>query len=74
MKVQLGGIEKLLSEYCKKRQGTNYVRIAAFMGLFGFIDEPGVLDLGKRNLCAGERPPLAKRYEEMFLSQYLDEK
>lgn len=50
-----------------------YVRIAAFMGLFGFIDEPGVLNIAK-DIYASETDPLAKRYKEMFLSQYIDEK
>ncbi|WP_245545532.1 M1 family metallopeptidase [Mariniradius saccharolyticus] len=64
-------IEKLSS--IAKNDRTNYVRIGAFMGLFGFIDQPGVLDLAKE-IYAQEKDPLAKRYEEMFLSQYLDEK
>jgi aminopeptidase N len=50
----------------------NYVRIAAFMGLFGFIDEPGVLDKVKK-IYAEEQDELAKRYEEFFLSTYLEE-
>jgi aminopeptidase N len=50
----------------------NYVRIAAFMGLFGFIDEPGVLDKAKK-IYAEEQDELAKKYEEFFLSTYLEE-
>lgn len=50
----------------------NYVRIAAFMGLFGFIDEPGVLELAK-GIWQQETDELAKRYQEFFLSSYLEE-
>lgn len=50
----------------------NYVRIAAFMGLFGFIDEPGVLDKAKK-IYEEEQDDLAKRYMEFFLSTYLQE-
>lgn len=50
----------------------NYVRIAAFMGLFGFIDDPGVLDLAKQ-IWQQETDELAKRYQEFFLSTYLEE-
>jgi aminopeptidase N len=56
-----------------KSNPANYVRIAAFMGLFGFIDQPGVLDLAK-DIYSQENDPLAKRYQEMFLSQYVDDK
>ncbi|MCL6258021.1 M1 family metallopeptidase [Aquiflexum sp. TKW24L] len=55
-----------------KENNSNYVRIGAFMGLFGFIDEPGVLDKAKE-LYSLEKDDLAKRYEEFFLSQYLEE-
>lgn len=55
-----------------KENTSNFVRIGAFMGLFGFIDEPGVLDKAKE-LFSLEKDELAKRYEEFFLSQYLQE-
>jgi aminopeptidase N len=55
-----------------KENNSNYVRIGAFMGLFGFIDEPGVLDKAKE-LYSLEKDDLAKKYEEFFLSQYLEE-
>ena len=55
-----------------KENTSNYVRIGAFMGLFGFIDEPGVLDKAKE-LFSLEKDELAKRYKEFFLSQYLEE-
>ena len=64
-------IENLVS--IAKDNKANYVRIAAFMGLFGFIDEPGVLEAAKE-IYALETDELAKRYEEMFLSQFTDEK
>jgi aminopeptidase N len=54
-----------------KENSSNFVRIGAFMGLFGFIDEPGVLDKAKE-LFSLEKDELAKRYEEFFLSQYLE--
>lgn len=56
-----------------KEDKANYVRIGAFMGLFGFIDEPGVLDLAKE-IYASEKDQLVRRYEEMYLSQYMEEK
>jgi aminopeptidase N len=55
-----------------KDNTSNYIRIGAFMGLFGFIDEPGVLEKAKE-LYSLEKDDLAKRYEEFFLSQYLEE-
>lgn len=50
----------------------NYVRIAAFMGLFGFIDEPGVMEKAKK-IFEGESDDLVKKYQEFFLSSYLEE-
>ncbi len=55
-----------------KTHQTNYVRIAAFMALFGFIDQPGVL--GKaQDLFASETDEMTKRYQEYFLSSYQQE-
>jgi aminopeptidase N len=54
-----------------KENTSNYIRIGAFMGLFGFIDEPGVLEKAKE-LFSLEKDELAKRYQEFFLSQYLE--
>jgi aminopeptidase N len=51
---------------------SNYIRITAFMGLFGFIDEPGVLEIAKK-IYEEENDELAKRYKEFFLSTYLEE-
>jgi aminopeptidase N len=67
------GTEKAINNlYAIAKDNTsNYVRIGAFMGLFGFIDEPGVLDKAKE-LFSLEKDELAKRYEEFFLSQYLE--
>lgn len=50
----------------------NYVRIAAFMGLFAFVEEAGVLDKAKE-IWLKEEDEMAKRYMEFFLSSYLDE-
>jgi len=60
-----------LSRLASKHKA-NYVRIAAFMGLFGFIDEPGVLEKAKK-IYEEESDELAKKYEEFFLSTYLEE-
>jgi aminopeptidase N len=60
-----------LSQIASDHQA-NYVRIAAFMGLVGFIDEPGVLEKAKK-IFEEERDELAKRYMEFFLSTYLEE-
>lgn len=50
----------------------NYVRIAAFMGLFAFIDEPGIVEKAKA-IWTAEQDEMAKRYMEFFLSSYIDE-
>jgi len=50
----------------------NYVRIAAFMGLFAFIDEPEVVEKAKA-IWTKETDEMAKRYMEFFLSSYLEE-
>jgi aminopeptidase N len=55
-----------------KSHRANYVRIAAFMGLFGFIDEEGVLEKAKE-IWNNERDEMAKSYQEFFLSTYLEE-
>ena len=60
-----------LSRIASQHQA-NYVRIAAFMGLFGFIDEPGVLEKVKK-IYEEERNDLAKKYQEFFLSSYQEE-
>lgn len=50
----------------------NYVRIAAYMGLFGFVDAEGVLERA-RGIWLEEEDVIAKRYMEFFLSSYMDE-
>ncbi|WP_373493489.1 M1 family aminopeptidase [Aquiflexum sp.] len=62
---------KNLSQIASKHQA-NYIRITAFMGLVGFIDEPGVLETAKK-IYEEESDDLAKRYKEFFLSTYLEE-
>lgn len=52
-----------------KTNQVNFVRIAAFMGLFGFIDQPGVLEKAK-DLFDSETDEMTKRYQEYFLSAY----
>lgn len=49
----------------------SYVRVAAFVGLFGFIDEAGVIDKA-RAIFAEEQDQSAKEYMEFFISSYLD--
>ncbi|MBW3468868.1 M1 family aminopeptidase [Arthrospiribacter ruber] len=49
----------------------SYVRIAAFMALFGFIDEEGVVDRAKA-IFESEEDQMAKEYMEFFLSPYLE--
>jgi len=68
------GTEKAIGNLYQiaKENSSNYIRIGAFMGLFGFIDVPGVLEKAKE-LFSLEKDELAKRYEEFFLSQYLEE-
>lgn len=48
-----------------------YIKIAAFSALFGFVDEPGVLD-SLKEMYASESDESVKRYQEYFLIQYLD--
>jgi len=55
-----------------KNHRANYVRIAAFMGLFGFIDEEGVVEKAKE-IWNNEQDEMAKSYQEFFLSTYLEE-
>ncbi|WP_373520489.1 M1 family aminopeptidase [Aquiflexum sp.] len=62
---------KNLSQIASNHQA-NYIRITAFMGLVGFIDEPGVLEMAKK-IYEEESDELAKRYKEFFLSTYLEE-
>jgi aminopeptidase N len=50
----------------------NYVRIAAYMSLFAFIDEEGVVQKAKE-IWEAEEDDLAKNYMEFFLSSYLEE-
>jgi aminopeptidase N len=50
----------------------NYIRAAAFQALFGFVDDPGVLEKIK-DLYEKETDVLAKRYKEYYLEPYLDE-
>ncbi|SNS37761.1 aminopeptidase N [Belliella buryatensis] len=50
----------------------NYIRAAAFQALFGFVDDPGVLEKIK-DLYEKETDILAKRYKEYYLEPYLDE-
>ncbi|SEJ37960.1 aminopeptidase N [Cyclobacterium xiamenense] len=49
----------------------NYVRLAAFQSLFGFIDEEGVLKQAK-SLFAGEEDEMVRRYQEYYLEPYLN--
>lgn len=62
---------KNLSKISSQHQAS-YVRIAAFMGLVGFIDEPGVLEKAKK-IYEEEKDEMAKKYKEFFLSTYLEE-
>ncbi len=50
---------------------TNYIRIAAFQALFGFIDEPGILEKAQK-IFEQEEDDLAKRYMEFFISSYIE--
>jgi aminopeptidase N len=63
-------IERL--EELARTHNANYVRIAAFMGLFAFIDDAGVVEKAKE-IWTGEQDDSAKQYMEFFLSSYLDE-
>jgi aminopeptidase N len=65
-----GAIEKLYT--IAKGHRANYIRIAAFMGLFGFIDEEGVLEKA-REVSKNEKDDMARQYQEFFLSNYPEE-
>jgi aminopeptidase N len=65
-----GAIEKLYT--IAKGHRANYIRIAAFMGLFGFIDEEGVLEKA-RDISKNEKDDMARQYQEFFLSNYPEE-
>ena len=49
----------------------NYVRLAAFQSLFGFIDEAGVLTLVK-SIQAAEEDEMIRQYQEYYISPYLE--
>ncbi|MFO7824406.1 MAG: M1 family metallopeptidase [Cyclobacterium sp.] len=55
-----------------RRHPQPYVRLAAFQSLFGFIDDPGVLELVKSMLLA-EKDEMVRRYESYYLEPYLEE-
>jgi len=48
----------------------NYVRLAAFQSLFGFIDEPGILELVMA-IQGAEKDEMIREYQEFYLSPYL---
>ena len=50
----------------------NYIRIAAFIGLFAFIDDSSVLEKAKE-IWNQETDEMAKRYMEFFISSYTEE-
>lgn len=50
----------------------SYVRLAAYQSLFGFIDDPGVLELAK-GIQSKEMDEMVREYEAYYLSPYLDE-
>ena len=49
----------------------NYVRLAAFQSLFGFIDDPGVLELVK-SIQSEEKDEMIREYQDYYLSPYLE--
>ncbi len=49
----------------------NYVRLAAYQSLFGFIDDPGVLELAMA-IQEKETDEMVREYEEYYLSPYLE--
>jgi len=55
-----------------KSHPANYIRLAAFQAMFGFIDEEGVLEKVKE-LNAGERDEMVRDYQGFFLESYIDE-
>ena len=69
--VQTEGAISSLSELAKVNK-LNYVRLAAFQSLFGFIDEPGVLEL-VRTIQGGEKDEMIREYQEYYLSPYLND-
>mgnify|MGYP001628286292 FL=1 len=50
----------------------SYVRLAAYQSLFGFIDDPGVLEMAK-GIQSKEMDEMVREYEAYYLSPYLDE-
>ncbi|WP_375583858.1 hypothetical protein [Cyclobacterium xiamenense] len=50
----------------------NYIRLAAFQSLFGFIDQEGVLKEAK-SLLATEGDAMVRRYQEYYLEPYQNE-
>lgn len=50
----------------------NYVRLAAFQSLFGFIDQEGVVKLAQ-SLFASEKDEMVRRYQGYYLEPYLNE-
>lgn len=50
----------------------NYVRLAAFQSLFGFIDQEGVVAIAE-SLFASEKDEMVRRYQEYYLEPYLNE-
>ncbi|UJP66819.1 M1 family metallopeptidase [Mongoliitalea daihaiensis] len=67
------GMEKAIERLTKiaKSEEPFYIKIAAFSALFGFVDQPGVLDSLKQ-MYELETDESVKRYQEYFLIQYLD--
>src|SRR5690606_26312205 len=55
-----------------KSHAANYVRLAAFQALFGFIDEEGVLEKAKE-VNAEEKDAMVRDYQGFFLESYIDE-
>lgn len=64
--IAIDNLEGLASKH-----RASYVRIAAFMGLFGFIDDIGVVERVK-TIYEGEEDEMVKEYMEFFLSPYLE--
>lgn len=63
-------IENLFS--IAKNHSASYIRLAAFQGLFGFIEEEGVLAKAKE-IHASERDEKVKAYQSFFLENYMEE-
>lgn len=49
----------------------NYVRLAAFQSLFGFIDDPGVLELVK-SIRLAEEDEMIRKFQDYYLTPYLE--